>query len=150
VSRPNEVQTASRQELPPSAESKKRVIKPSEKFRFSFGWENTEDTSRDMNTLYQSPHEVRLLFGRGFLAGIDRREQKKAAAAHEKETRLELRRKAGEDYRPEDDAVDRKKAAAADMYDAFDMRMDRHWSEKALEEMTERDWRIFREDYSIS
>jgi ATP-dependent RNA helicase DDX23/PRP28 len=123
VSRPNEVQTASRQELPPSAESKKRVIKPSEKFRFSFGWENTEDTSRDMNTLYQSPHEARLLFGRGFLAGIDRREQKKAAVAHEKETRLELRRKAGEDYRPEDDAVDRKKAAAADMYDAFDMRM---------------------------
>ncbi|TXT11093.1 hypothetical protein VHUM_01844 [Vanrija humicola] len=27
---------------------------------------------------------------------------------------------------------------------------DRHWSEKPLEEMKERDWRIFREDYSIS
>ncbi|KAK3149578.1 hypothetical protein QOZ80_3AG0219380 [Eleusine coracana subsp. coracana] len=133
-----------------SKKPKKRVIKPSEKFRFSFDWENTEDTSRDMNALYQSPHEARLLFGRGFLAGIDRREQKKAAAAHEKETRLELRRKAGEEYRPEDDAADKKKAAAADMYDAFDMRVDRHWSEKALEEMTERDWRIFREDFNIS
>jgi ATP-dependent RNA helicase DDX23/PRP28 len=28
--------------------------------------------------------------------------------------------------------------------------LDRHWSEKKLVEMTERDWRIFREDYSIS
>ena len=27
---------------------------------------------------------------------------------------------------------------------------DRHWREKPLEEMTERDWRIFKEDYSIS
>lgn len=27
---------------------------------------------------------------------------------------------------------------------------DRHWSEKALDEMTERDWRIFREDYNIT
>lgn len=27
---------------------------------------------------------------------------------------------------------------------------DRHWSEKDIEEMTERDWRIFREDYNIT
>ena len=27
---------------------------------------------------------------------------------------------------------------------------DRHWSEKSLTEMHERDWRIFREDYNIS
>jgi ATP-dependent RNA helicase DDX23/PRP28 len=27
---------------------------------------------------------------------------------------------------------------------------DRHWSEKKVDEMTERDWRIFREDYNIS
>jgi ATP-dependent RNA helicase DDX23/PRP28 len=25
----------------------------------------------------------------------------------------------------------------------------RHWSEKPLEEMTQRDWRIFREDFNI-
>lgn len=30
---------------------KKRVVKPSEKFRFSFDWESTEDTSRDMNPM---------------------------------------------------------------------------------------------------
>ena len=27
---------------------------------------------------------------------------------------------------------------------------DRHWTEKELEGMQERDWRIFREDYNIS
>jgi hypothetical protein len=27
---------------------------------------------------------------------------------------------------------------------------DRHWSEKELDMMTERDWRIFREDFNIS
>lgn len=27
---------------------------------------------------------------------------------------------------------------------------DRHWSEKPQSEMTERDWRIFKEDYNIS
>ncbi|URE48176.1 hypothetical protein MUK42_15405 [Musa troglodytarum] len=61
-------------------EPKKRVIKPCEKFRFSFEWENTEDTFRDINALYQNPHEARLLFGRGFITGSYRREQKKQAA----------------------------------------------------------------------
>ncbi|CAH8310794.1 unnamed protein product [Eruca vesicaria subsp. sativa] len=101
-----------------SKKPKKRVIKPSEKLRFSFDWENTEDTSTDTNTLYQNPHEAQLLFGRGFRAGMDRREQKK----HHREQ----------------------------SYDSFDMRVDRHWSDKRLDEMSERDWRIFREDFNIS
>ncbi|XP_018474998.1 DEAD-box ATP-dependent RNA helicase 21-like [Raphanus sativus] len=97
---------------------KKRVIaRPNAKSRFSFDWENTEDTSRDTNALYQNPHEAQLLFGRGFLAGMDRLAQKKQATKHQRETRPE---------------------------DAFD------WREKRLEEMTERDWRIFKEDFDIS
>ncbi|KAM7259182.1 hypothetical protein ACFE04_014923 [Oxalis oulophora] len=100
---------------------KKRVIKPSEKFRFSFDWENTEDTSRDMNSLYQSPHEAQVLFGRGFGAGMDRREQKTLA---------------------EKDGVD--------LHGHFDMPLYKHWSQKELDEMTEQDWRIFREDFDIS
>ncbi|CAL9216522.1 unnamed protein product [Arabidopsis halleri] len=95
-----------------STKPKKRVInKPSKNFRFD--WENTEDTSSgDMNVLYQNPHEAQLLFGRGFRAGIDRREQKKLVATkHARE---------------------------------------KHWSEKKLEEMSERDWRIFKEDFDIS
>ncbi|KAG6712308.1 hypothetical protein I3842_05G097300 [Carya illinoinensis] len=133
-----------------SKKPKKRVIKPSEKFRFSFDWENTEDTSRDMNSLYQNPHEARLLFGRGFRAGLDRREQKKLAAKIEKDMKEIIRRKEGVDERPEEAEAQKLKEQAADMYDTFDMRVDRHWSEKKLEEMTERDWRIFREDFNIS
>ncbi|XVE81195.1 hypothetical protein DITRI_Ditri15bG0043300 [Diplodiscus trichospermus] len=133
-----------------SKKPKKRVIKPSEKFRFSFDWENTEDTSRDMNSLYQNPHEAQLLFGRGLRAGMDRREQKKLAAKNEKEMREEIRRKEGIEEKPEEAAAQRLKEAAANTYDTFDMRVDKHWSEKKLEEMTERDWRIFREDFNIS
>ncbi|XVF84504.1 hypothetical protein PTKIN_Ptkin17bG0042100 [Pterospermum kingtungense] len=133
-----------------SKKPKKRVIKPSEKFRFSFDWENTEDTSRDMNSLYQNPHEAQLLFGRGFRAGMDRREQKKLAAKNEKEMRDEIRKKEGVEEKPEEAAAQRLKEAAANTYDTFDMRVDKHWSEKKLEEMAERDWRIFREDFNIS
>lgn len=46
--------------------------------------------------------------------------------------------------------VAQKQEDVANLYDAFDMRVDRHWSEKKVEDMTERDWRIFREDYNIS
>ncbi|WCJ44197.1 Pre-mRNA-splicing ATP-dependent RNA helicase prp28 [Euphorbia peplus] len=133
-----------------SKKPKKRVIKPSEKFRFSFDWENTEDTSRDMNVLYQNPHEAQLLFGRGFRAGMDRREQKKLAAKNEKEMREEIRKKEGVEEKPEELAARKLKEEAADLYDTFDMRVDRHWSDKKLDEMTERDWRIFREDFNIS
>jgi ATP-dependent RNA helicase DDX23/PRP28 len=41
------------------------------------------------------------------------------------------------------DALERRRAAkgAAD---------ERHWTDKKLDEMRERDWRIFREDFSIA
>ena len=35
-------------------------------------------------------------------------------------------------------------------YDKNDMRIDSHWTSKKLSEMTERDWRIFREDFNIA
>ena len=54
---------------------KKKLIKISEKFRFAFDWNNEEDTSADLNPLYDKKHEALLLFGRGLRAGIDRREQ---------------------------------------------------------------------------
>eukprot|EP00967_Tisochrysis_lutea_P135934 scaffold241843_cov16-Tisochrysis_lutea.AAC.2 len=62
---------------------KKRVVRPSEKFKFNFDWGADEDTSRDLNPLYATPHEATLLYGRGMRAGIDRREQKKKAAEFE-------------------------------------------------------------------
>jgi ATP-dependent RNA helicase DDX23/PRP28 len=56
---------------------KKKVIKMSDKFRFAFDWELAEDTSKDLNPLYNKKHDAQLLFGRGLRAGIDMREQKK-------------------------------------------------------------------------
>ena len=70
---------------------KKKVKKPSEKFRFNFDWEATDDTSRDLNPLYQDPQVALLLFGRGMRAGVDRREQKKTSAAHENELLRKMR-----------------------------------------------------------
>ena len=51
----------------------------------------------------------------------------------------------------EDRARDRERNRLANDYEELDSRKtDRHWNEKLREEMTERDWRIFREDFSIS
>ena len=54
---------------------KKKPPKISEKFRFAFDWNADEDTSADLNPIYEKKHEALLLFGRGLRAGIDRREQ---------------------------------------------------------------------------
>eukprot|EP00884_Botryococcus_braunii_P016864 jgi/Botrbrau1/3861/Bobra.0183s0086.1 len=129
---------------------KKKILKPSEKFRFNFDWEATDDTSRDLNPLYNNTHEAALLFGRGLRAGIDRREQKKQAAEFEKEVMRKMRESQGIAETKEDRKADRERARAADAYDGFDRRIEKHWTEKTLEEMTERDWRIFREDFNIS
>eukprot|EP00803_Ostreobium_quekettii_P009736 evm.model.scf_555EXC.5 EVM.evm.TU.scf_555EXC.5 scf_555EXC:31950-37019(+) len=129
---------------------KKRVLKPSEKFRFNFDWDVGDDTSRDLNPLYNTPHDAHLLFGRGLRAGIDRREQKKGAAQHEKELLQKLRSAAGLKETKESRKLDREREKAADKYDGFDMKTEKHWTEKDKEEMTERDWRIFKEDYNIS
>ncbi|XP_073362604.1 DEAD-box ATP-dependent RNA helicase 21-like [Aegilops tauschii subsp. strangulata] len=105
----------------------KTVAKPRDRFRFD--WASTDDTSLvdTADAPYQPAHGPLLLYGRGFLAGIDRREQKKAAAA-----------------------TLHKESGAAATYDALDMRVDTHWTAKRAEEMTERDWRILREDFGIS
>lgn len=44
--------------------------------KFLFDWEPTEDTSTDYNPLYKQRHEVQF-FGRGHVAGIDIKLQKK-------------------------------------------------------------------------
>ena len=70
---------------------RKKILKPSEKFRFNFDWEANDDTSRDLNPLYNNTHEAALLFGRGMRAGVDRREQMKDAASHQKELLRKMR-----------------------------------------------------------
>ncbi|KDO25798.1 hypothetical protein SPRG_08741 [Saprolegnia parasitica CBS 223.65] len=58
--------------------AKKKIIKASEKFakNFQFEWDATDDTSTELNPLYKR-REVNLLFGRGYMAGVDLREQRK-------------------------------------------------------------------------
>ncbi|KXZ50152.1 hypothetical protein GPECTOR_17g788 [Gonium pectorale] len=128
---------------------KKRVLRPSEKFKFNFDWDSKDDTSRDLNPLYNNLHEAALMFGRGMRAGIDRREQKKAAATVEADMLRKGRTAAGLVDTAETREHDRERKRLADQYDGFDMRVEKHWTEKALKDMTERDWRIFREDFSI-
>merc|ERR1712072_918041 len=62
---------------------KKKVLKPSEKFKFSFDWDMNDDTSRDLNPLYQDRPDSALLFGRGRRAGIDLREQQQQNAFYD-------------------------------------------------------------------
>ena len=56
---------------------KKIIVPPSQKFKFKFDWETSEDKSEDLNELYSRRAKISFLFGRGYLAGIDRDEQNK-------------------------------------------------------------------------
>jgi len=131
-------------------QEKKKVVPPSQKFKFAFDWEPEEDTTRDANPLLAKNRvQVNLLFGRGFIAGVDRREQIKQAKFYHD---LVEARKNGQDIfagiRDEAKAAERKSRELRKYEEV--MMANRHWSEKKLEEMTERDWRIFKEDFSIT
>mmetsp|Transcript_12243 Transcript_12243/g.18357 ORF Transcript_12243/g.18357 Transcript_12243/m.18357 type:complete len:703 (+) Transcript_12243:15-2123(+) len=151
-------------------EKKRKIIKPSEKFSriFQFDWEETDDTARnDLNPLYNKRVKINALFGRGYVAGVDQKEQRKDSnylltlsekrmleaqkleegdshlTEEEKKIRARQREKAREEFR-------KKQLEEWKLIDkANDSKMGRHWTEKSLEEMTERDWRIFREDFDI-
>jgi ATP-dependent RNA helicase DDX23/PRP28 len=54
--------------------NKKKVIKHgADKFKqvFMFDWDATEDTSTDINPLYAQKHDPKILFGKGFMGGVD-------------------------------------------------------------------------------
>lgn len=82
-------------------------------------------------------------FGRGNLAGIDIKAQKRDQSKFYGEL-LEKRRT---DAEKAQEKVRLKKVKRKEEKQLWD---DRHWSEKEVAEMTERDWRIFREDYNIT
>ena len=91
----------------------------------------------DMNSLYQIPHEAHLLFG--FCTGMDRHEQKKLVAKNEKDMHDQIHKKDGIKEKPEEVDTQCRKEASAKLCDTFDICIKRHWSEKKLEEMMERD-----------
>ncbi|CAG9110957.1 unnamed protein product [Plutella xylostella] len=121
---------------------KKRRVRRLNDRKFVFDWDASEDTSNDYNNLYKERHQVQF-FGRGHIAGIDIKTQKKD---HTKfyGNLLEKRRT---ELEKEQEKLRLKKVKKKEDKQKWD---DRHWSEKDQDEMTERDWRIFREDYNIT
>lgn len=112
-------------------DKKKRKIRKMNDRKFVFDWDAQDDTfSEDSPVAVGSNRQgAQIMFGRGHIAGMD--------------DGGGVRRSNGPNDAHLADAMERRRAAKA----GFD---DRHWTEKPLEEMTERDWRIFREDFSIS
>uniref|UniRef100_M4B334 RNA helicase n=1 Tax=Hyaloperonospora arabidopsidis (strain Emoy2) TaxID=559515 RepID=M4B334_HYAAE len=149
---------------------KKKVVKASEKFSkiFQFEWEASEDTSADLNPLYAKRMDVNLLFGRGYRAGVDMREQRKKNSfleelSHKRHKEQQLADETDDSLTSEQIAArkhDRERALRSmqsrerdrmqEMASQEAKTMGTHWSEKPLHEMKERDWRIFREDFDIT
>ena len=122
---------------------KKKVVKVTDKHRFAFDWEASEDTSADVNPLYSKKHEAQLLFGRGLRAGIDMREQKKKSTYVEnlEAVREKIAAEGGGEVDGEERAQQEemkqklKEAYASRAKFSEDKKMalpGQHWSEKPL------------------
>ncbi|KAJ3330431.1 DEAD (Asp-Glu-Ala-Asp) box polypeptide 23 [Blyttiomyces sp. JEL0837] len=123
-------------------EKKKRKIRRMNEKKFVFDWAAEEDTSTDINPLYAKRHDVQL-FGRGDIAGIDIEEQRRKRSAFYQD--LVVGRRDDEQHERARALIDQQK-----QHERKAAWKDRHWSEKPLTEMTERDWRIFKEDFNIA
>ncbi|KAI5815942.1 pre-mRNA-splicing ATP-dependent RNA helicase prp28 [Pyronema omphalodes] len=113
-------------------QSKKKRRKTHER-KFTFEWGAEEDTSLD------DDRQALSFFGRGKLGGF-------ADSQKPVEAYLQALEKRGEDEKRrarEIMEMERRKREATNW-------VDKHWSEKPLEMMKERDWRIFKEDFNIS
>ena len=118
-------------------DKKRRKIRKMNDRKFVFDWDAQDDTfAEDSPVAVGSNRQgAQVMFGRGRLAGMD-------DGGGTGPRRSTTNNNATADTQLADQR-ERRKAEKA----GFD---DRHWTEKPLEEMKERDWRIFREDFSIS
>jgi len=124
------------QKLDRSIKQPKLNSSSSAKTRFAFDWNASDDTAQDPYALYTARHETKLLFGRGFVGGVDRSEQRKT------QNKIEDERKFSNHKNPNNPHNNDREIAL--------LSSTRHWSEKSLNEMSERDWRIFKEDFEIT
>lgn len=144
---------------------KKRRVRKLNERKFVFDWDAGEDTSIDYNALYKDRHTMQF-FGRGRIGGIDPKEQLRSgggggsssstsasattssagAAGNDKFYNDLVEKRRSEAERAQEESRLRK-VKSKEEKQSWD---ERHWSQKSLAEMTERDWRIFREDYNIS
>ena len=110
--------------------------------KFNFEWNPEEDTSRDHDPWYQDRAEA-TFFGRGKLGGFHDDVADNAAKRY---------REALKQLDPETGSVRAQGLVEMEKRRKEGSRsaIDKHWSEKRLEHMRERDWRIFKEDYNIS
>ncbi|XP_071488303.1 probable ATP-dependent RNA helicase DDX23 [Diadema antillarum] len=120
---------------------KKRRVRRLNDRKFVFDWDPGEDTSADYNPLYKEHHEIQL-YGRGSIAGIDIKAQKKTSKFYQ--DILDQRRSQQEKEQEKNRLKKQKKKEEKQKWD------ERHWKQKKLAEMMDRDWRIFREDFNIS
>ena len=123
--------------------AKKKRRRTTEK-KFNFEWNAEEDTSPDYNPIYSTRAEANF-YGRGRLGGFaeDLSESgalKYAQALEERDV------EAGSARAKEIMEMERRRKEDAGGRNS----LDKHWSEKKLEHMRERDWRIFKEDFNIS
>ncbi|PHH62023.1 hypothetical protein CDD81_7647 [Ophiocordyceps australis] len=126
--------------------AKKKRMRTTEK-KFNFDWDADDDTCRDNDPLYAQQS-----LNRGFsFAGVggefddeaERRARKRARMIEERDGEQGRERAEGlmdDFYRARDKAQERVERTG----------LGRHWSDKRLEEMRERDWRIFKEDFGIA
>ena len=136
------------------ADANKKPKRAHNRNKFVFDWRKEEDTSRDLNPLYDKTFEVAPLFGRGMLGGVDRREQARSNEQREQtliaKSRKDLGDEAGGLREVQRGENDRERRRREEDERESTRTIKQHWSDKKLDEMTERDWRIFREDFSIS
>ncbi|KAK0650084.1 Pre-mRNA-splicing ATP-dependent RNA helicase prp28 [Lasiodiplodia hormozganensis] len=122
--------------------AKKKRKRTTEK-KFNFEWNAEEDTSTDYNPLYQTRAEAGF-FGRGRLGGfsddvVDSATKKYAQALIERD------KEAGAVRAAQIAEMERRRREEGGR-----AALEKHWSEKRLDQMRERDWRIFKEDFNIS
>ena len=110
-------------------DKKKRKIRKMNDRKFIFDWDTQDDTAADMPAPPVVPGQgvAQVMFGRGHIAGMDDYHGARRTGVESQLT----------------DPMERRRAAK----NGLD---ERHWSDKPLPEMKDRDWRIFREDFSIA
>ncbi|KAF1744343.1 hypothetical protein MXB_2603 [Myxobolus squamalis] len=120
---------------------RKRKIRSYTERKFVFDWDGSEDTSRDYNDLYKLFVEIDTKIGIkfNFLDAVQKKELTKfySDLMNKRRSEQEIERAKTRD----------EQETIKDSQSLYD---DRHWTRKELNEMTDRDWRIFKEDFSIS
>lgn len=115
--------------------SKKRKRATAKKFKFD--WDSDEDTSRPADAQGNQYHNIR--YG-GY--GTDEEDERVRRNAELTEKMDPIHGK----ERAKGILEDHERAKARRNQNA----LAKHWSEKSLEDMRQRDWRIFKEDYGIA